>query len=116
MAIQSPAGVGSGPRPRVLAWVHHHRQAAGASVEKLIREPVSNALTVLVIAIALALPAFALTLANAVTQEISQLDAPPQLSVLTDPALTYDDAEVLAKKIERQPGVASVKIMTGIQR
>ena len=111
MAIQSPAGVGSGPRPRVLAWAHHHRQAAAASVEKLIREPVSNALTVLVIAIALALPTFALTLANAVTQEISQLDAPPQLSVLTDPALTYDDAEVLAKKIERQPGVASVKII-----
>ena len=111
MAIQSPAGVGSGPRPRVLAWAHHHRQAAAASVEKLIREPVSNALTVLVIAIALALPTFALTLANAVTQEINQLDAPPQLSVLTDPALTYGDAEVLAEKIERQPGVASVKII-----
>jgi cell division transport system permease protein len=111
MAIQSPAGVGSGPRPRVLAWAHHHRQAAAASVEKLIREPVSNALTVLVIAIALALPTFALTLANAVTQEINQLDAPPQLSVLTDPALTYGDAEVLAEKIERQPGVALVKII-----
>ena len=111
MAIQSPAGVGSGPRPRVLAWAHHHRQAAAASVEKLIREPVSNALTVLVIAIALALPTFVFTLASAVTQEISRLDAPPQLSVLTDPALTYDDAEILAEKIERQPGVASVKII-----
>ena len=111
MAGQSPAGVGSGPRPRALAWVHHHREAAVTSVEKLLREPVSNTLTVLVIAIALALPTFGLALVSAVNQELNRLDAPPQLSVLTEASLTLDDAKRLAEKIERQPGVASVKVI-----
>lgn len=111
MAGQSPAGVGSGPRPKILAWVHHHRAAAAMSVEKLVREPISNMLTVLVMAIALALPTFGLALASAVNQEVNRLDAPPQLSVLTDSSLTLDDAKRLAEKIERQPGVASVKVI-----
>ena len=111
MAGQSPAGVGSGPRPKILAWVHHHREAAAMSVEKLVREPISNMLTVFVIAIALALPTFGLALASAVNQEVSRLDAPPQLSVLTEASLTLEDAKQLAKKIERQPGVASVKVI-----
>ena len=111
MAGQSPAGVGSGPRPKILAWVHHHREAAAMSVEKLVREPISNMLTVFVIAIALALPTFGLALANAVNQEVNRLDAPPQLSVLTESSLTLDEAKQLAKKIERQPGVASVKVI-----
>ena len=111
MAGQSPAGVGSGPRPKILAWVHHHREAAAMSVEKLFREPISNMFTVLVIAIALALPTFGLALASAVNQEVNRLDAPPQLSVLTEANLTLEDAKQLAKKIERQPGVASVKVI-----
>ena len=111
MAGQSPAGVGSGPRPKILAWVHHHREAAAMSVEKLVREPISNMLTVFVIAIALALPTFGLALANAVNQEVNRLDAPPQLSVLTESSLTLEEAKQLAKKIERQPGVASVKVI-----
>ena len=111
MAGQSPAGVGSGPRPKILAWVHHHREAAAMSVEKLFREPISNMLTIFVIAIALALPTFGLALANAVNQEVNRLDAPPQLSVLTESSLTLDEAKRLAEKIERQPGVASVKVI-----
>lgn len=111
MAGHSPAGVGSGPRPRILAWAHHHREAAAMSVEKLFREPISNMLTVFVIAIALALPTFGLALASAVNQEVSRLDAPPQLSVLTEASLTLEDAKQLAKKIERQPGVASVRVI-----
>ena len=111
MAGQSPAGVGSGPRPKILAWVHHHREAAAMSVEKLFREPISNMLTIFVIAIALALPTFGLALANAVNQEVNRLDAPPQLSVLTESSLTLDEAKRLAEKIERQPGVASVKVV-----
>ena len=111
MAGQSPAGVGSGPRPKILAWVHHHREAAAMSVEKLFREPISNMLTIFVIAIALALPTFGLALANAVNQEVNRLDAPPQLSVLTEASLTLEDAKQLAIKIERQPGVASVKVI-----
>ena len=111
MAGQSPAGVGSGPRPQLLAWARHHREAAKTSVEKLLREPISNSLTVLVIAIALALPTFGLALASAVNQEVKRLDAPPQLSLLTESRLTLDDAKRLAERIALRPGVASVKVI-----
>lgn len=111
MVGRSSGGVGSATRPKVLAWAHHHREAALMSLEKLLREPVSNALTVLVIAIALALPTFGLTLVNAINQEINRLDAPPQLSVLTDASLTLADAKRLAEQIGRKPGVASVKVI-----
>ena len=111
MAGQSPAELGSGPRPQLLAWAHHHREAAKTSVEKLLREPISNSLTVLVIAIALALPTFGLALASAVNQEVKRLDAPPQLSLLTESRLTLDDAKRLAERIALRPGVASVKVI-----
>lgn len=111
MAGQSPAGVGSGAMPQLLAWAHHHREAAKTSVEKLLREPISNSLTVLVIAIALALPTFGLALASAVNQEVKRLDAPPQLSLLTESRLTLDDAKRLAERIALRPGVASVKVI-----
>lgn len=111
MVGQSPAGVGSGPRPQVLAWAYHHRAAAKTSVEKMLREPISNTLTVLVIAIALALPTFGLALANAVNQEVKRLDAPPQLSLLTESRVTLDDAKLLAERIALRPGVASVKVI-----
>ena len=50
-------------------------------------------------AIALALPTFGLALAGAVNQEVNRLDAPPQLSVLTEASLTLEDAKQLAKKL-----------------
>jgi len=68
-------------------------------------------LTVLVIAIALALPTFGLALANAVNQEVKRLDAPPQLSLLTESRVTLDDAKLLAERIALRPGVASVKVI-----
>jgi len=111
MVGQSPAGAGSGPRPQVLAWAYHHRAAAKTSVEKMLREPISNTLTVLVIAFALALPTFGLALANAVNQEVKRLDAPPQLSLLTESRVTLDDAKLLAERIALRPGVASVKVI-----
>lgn len=111
MAKKSPQGTGSGPMPKFLAWVHHHRQAALDSLEKLIRTPFSNTITILVIAIALALPTFALSVAQTASDEISQLDAPPQLSALVEAALSYEDALVLADRIERKPGVAAVTVI-----
>ena len=66
---------------------------------KALSEPISNMLTVFVMAIALALPTFGLALAGAVNQEVNRLDAPPQLSVLTEASLTLEDAKQLAKKL-----------------
>ena len=71
---QSAAGIGVGPQPPISAWLHHHRQAAQASYEKLLQAPISNFLTILVIGVALALPHLGISIATAVQGQIEQVD------------------------------------------
>ena len=105
------AGIGAGPRSALSAWAHHHRQAALISVDKLLREPIASFLTVLVIGVALAVPSLGLSLAATVQGEISQIDAPPQLSVLLGQEASLEDADKLRTEILRKPGIADVKVV-----
>ena len=105
------AGIGAGPRSALSAWAHHHRQAALISVDKLIREPIASFLTVLVIGVALAVPSLGLSLAATVQGQISQIDAPPQLSVLLGQDASLEDADKLRTEILRKPGIADVKVI-----
>ena len=100
-----------GPRSALSAWAHHHRQAALISVDKLIREPIASFLTVLVIGVALAVPSLGLSLAATVQGQISQIDAPPQLSVLLGQDASLEDAHKLRTEILRKPGIADVKVI-----
>lgn len=109
MAPSSSSGVR--PRSRISAWLHHHYQAAGDSITKLLREPIASALTVLVIGVALALPSFALSLASLVSVQVERLDSPPQLSVLVTPQSSYEAALALAERLEKRPGIDSVKVI-----
>ena len=108
---QQSAGIGVGPRPAFSAWLHHHRQAAHASYEKLLQAPVSNFLTILVIGIALALPHLGMSMATAVQSQIEQLDSPPQLSLLLNGEVTLEDAARIREQILRRPGIAEVKLV-----
>lgn len=108
---QQTAGIGVGPRPALSAWLHHHRQAAQASYEKLLQAPVSNFLTILVIGIALALPHLGMSIATAVQNQIERLDSPPQLSLLLDAEVTLEQAARIREQILRKPGIAEVKLV-----
>lgn len=112
MSSQQPAaGVGVGPRPALSAWFHHHRQAAQASYEKLVQAPVSNFLTILVIGVALSLPHLGISIATAVQGQIAQLDSPPQLSLLLDGDVTYEEAARIRAEVLRKPGIADVTLV-----
>lgn len=108
---QQTAGIGVGPRPALSAWLHHHRQAAQASYEKLLQAPVSNFLTILVIGIALALPHLGMSIATAVQNQIERLDSPPQLSLLLNAEVTLEQAARIREQILRKPGIAEVKLV-----
>ena len=108
---QSAAGIGVGPQPPISAWLHHHRQAAQASYEKLLQAPISNFLTILVIGVALALPHLGISIATAVQGQIEQLDSPPQLSLLLDGTVTYEEAGRIREQVMRKPGIAEVKLV-----
>ena len=49
-------------------------------------------LTILVIGVALALPYLGISIATVVQGQIEQLDSPPQLSLLLDGTVTYEEA------------------------
>ena len=108
---QPVAGIGVGPRPPISAWFYHHRQAVQASYEKLLQAPVSNFLTILVIGVALALPYLGISIATAAQGQIEQLDSPPQLSLLLDRNVTYEEAERIREQVMRKPGIAEVKLV-----
>ena len=108
---QPVAGIGVGPRPPISTWFYHHRQAVQASYEKLLQAPVSNFLTILVIGVALALPYLGISIATVAQGQIEQLDSPPQLSLLLDRNVTYEEAERIREQVMRKPGIAKVKLV-----
>jgi cell division transport system permease protein len=110
--MNTPRGVGAGPRPRIAAWLHHHRQAAADSLNKLMLEPVSTLLTWLVVGIALALPAVLLLVLENVEQLTATLDRPTQLSVLMESDASEADAQQLRERLADRPDVAMVQLVT----
>ena len=106
--MNTPRGVGAGPRPRLAAWLHHHRQAAADSLNKLLLEPISTLLTWLVVGIALALPAVLLLVLENVEQLTAELDRPTQLSVLMQNSASEAEALELRERLADRPDVAAV--------
>ncbi len=94
---------------RLLHWRQHHQTQARESLSRLWSTPWSSALTILVIALALALPALLLSLLADTRSVIEQENEHTSLSVYLTPAT---DAATLAEDVrlvEHMPGVARVE-------
>jgi cell division transport system permease protein len=89
-----------------------HAQALLGSLGRLARQPFAAFLTILVIAIALALPA-ALYLAVANMRIVTAgLDDTVQLSVYLELETSPADARALSERIARMPGVAAAELVS----
>jgi cell division transport system permease protein len=110
--VNTARSVGSGPRPQLAAWLHHHRQAASDSLAKLLLEPVSTFLTWLVVGIALALPATLLLILDNVADISASLERPTQLSVLLADEVSVETARELRDTLAARPDVAAVMLVT----
>lgn len=99
----------SGP---VSAWFLRHLSTAGAAGGKLLRQPFASFMTILVIAVTLALPAaMHLTIKNA--QSISgSWDNALDFAVYLNAETTEEDARRLADIIEQRADVARVTLVT----
>jgi len=109
--MSSSTGIGLGPRSRISAWLHHHRQAATDSFGKLLGAPISTLMTAVAIGIALALPTILLLAIDSVEKQLSTLDNPPQLTLLLEASMTIDEANKLLDQIERKPGISKVELI-----
>ena len=100
--LESAVSVQAGLR----AWLRRHAYSLLSSLGALVRQPVASAMTVIVLAIALSLPAglhSALSNLRAVSQDWQRLDS---LSVFLLPEVGAERARELDREIGTWPGVA----------
>lgn len=104
-------GLGAGPRPAVITWLHHHRQAASTSLNRALALPLATLLTWLVVGIALALPASLLVILQNLEVAGDGLETPARFSVLLEPTTPLATAEQLAQRIEARMDVKTVALL-----
>lgn len=103
----STAGVTANDRLR--GWLLHHREMAAEAWRRFMAAPLSSAMTSLVIAIALALPAaLYVGLAN-FQQAVAGWDGQPQISVFMDKRARPQALQQFAGQLEADPLVSEVQ-------
>ncbi len=102
----------AGLRDRYNAWLQHHRLSAADSMQRVLDNPVSSAMTWLVIGIALALP----TGLNVALDNVSQLsanwDSPAQISLFLQDSTSDERARQLAQELAGRGDVTQTRFVS----
>ena len=93
----------------------HHRETLRASLVKMLHEPMQTVLTVMVIAIALALPASLYLTVDNVQQFGSNFESSAQITVFVNKGAKPEAIEGLEKKLNGMTGVNSVEYISAQQ-
>ena len=93
----------------------HHRETLRASLVKMLHEPMQTVLTVMVIAIALALPASLFLTVDNVQQFGSNFESSAQITVFANKGAKPEAIEDLEKKLNGMTGVNSVEYISAQQ-
>ena len=100
------------PQSRLGSWFDHHVFSLVASVGRMLRKPWATALTVGVMAVALALPlGLWATLAN-VQRFAGQVQQARQISVFLKPGVAAPRALALAEQLRGRGDIATVELRT----
>jgi cell division transport system permease protein len=99
----------------IQAWLARHAQTLLGSLGRIIRHPVATAMTVAVIAVALALPLFFSVLLQNTRNATANWNQAFELSVYLSPKAGAERAAALAKQIRARPDVAVVRLITADQ-
>ncbi|MDC1211094.1 permease-like cell division protein FtsX [Porticoccaceae bacterium] len=97
---------------RWRSYRQHHRSTLTSSATKILREPLQSLLTILVIAIALTLPAALYLGVENIRQLSGGVDASAQISVFVKKGARESALEALGEKLEGLSGVASVRYIS----
>lgn len=97
------------------AWLARHAQTLLGSLGRIVRHPIATAMTVAVIAVALALPLFFNVLLQNARAATANWNQAFELSVYLNQKAGVDRAEALAKQLRARPDVAAVRVITADQ-
>jgi cell division transport system permease protein len=97
------------------AWLARHAQTLLGSLGRLVRHPVATAMTIAVIAVALALPLFFNVLLDNARTATAHWNQAFELSVYLTREAGAERADALAKQLRSRPDVAEVRVITADQ-
>src|SRR5688500_5711702 len=100
------------PQSRMGMWFDHHAYSLVASLGRLFRKPWATALTVGVMAVALALPLGLWATLQNVQRFAGDMQQSRQISLFLQHAIALDRAISLAEELRARPDVAAIELRT----
>jgi cell division transport system permease protein len=97
------------------AWLARHAQTLLGSLGRIVRHPIATAMTIAVIAVALALPLFFNVLLENARSATANWNQAFELSVYLNQQAGAERADGLAKQLRARPDVAAVRVVTADQ-
>lgn len=107
----SPGRTRAQPLRRVTAWLSHNLQGALASLGRMFRTPLPTAMTIAVIAIALALPASLYVVTRNLTTLGEGWGQTAAISLFLKTKTDSTQAQALAGKLKARPDLAEVTLI-----
>jgi len=99
----------------IEAWLARHAQTLLGSLGRIVRHPIATAMTVAVIAVALALPLFFGVLLQNTRNATANWNQAFELSVYLTQKAGAERVDALAKQLRARPDVAMVRLITADQ-
>ena len=100
------------PQSRIGMWFDHHVYSLVAGLGRMLRKPWATALTVGVMAVALALPLGLWATLQNIERFAGSAQQSRQVSVFLKPVIATDRARALAEELKARPDIASVELRT----
>jgi len=94
------------------AWLTRHLQTLVGSLGRLAQQPLANLLTILVIGIALALPACLQVLVANARSATGDLSSTVDISIYLKLSVTEQQAEAVASRLRQRRDIAEVQLIT----
>lgn len=93
-------------------WARHHGKCASEALLTFIRQPISSALTWLVIAIALMLPALFYVILQAAAEQTEHWQSGGQITLYLNETTSEQDGLNLAQELSSRPEVTSIEFIS----
>lgn len=105
-------GVQSRFASRFASYVHHHRESLLSSLERLLATPLQSVMTMLVLAIALALPASLFTAMDNLRQLGGEVELSARMTVFVERTTQDEELEALVADLAALEGVADLTLVS----
>lgn len=103
------------PKSAIQRYLSHHLQALKYSVRQFFAKPIANVLTLLVMAVAFALPLLMWTVLTQFQSLAQQWDATPKIVLFLKANLQEAQAQELGQRIATQPEISHVTYISPAQ-